>query len=85
MSANKHINIITFGKRSLSFDVTLFGANKQVSKLCILKFLGVTPVKQNSGKLTAHPNWKANKKTHLAVSWTDRERLIPEKIHEFPV
>lgn len=65
----KKLNTITFGKIFLSFDGIIFLARKSAFKLDVLKFSGVTPFKQNSGKLISNPNWKETKKTQLQVSW----------------
>lgn len=52
----KKLNTITFGKIFLSFDGIIFLARKSAFKLDVLKFSGVTPFKQNSGKLISNPN-----------------------------
>ena len=64
---------ITFGKISLSFDGIIFLSRKQVFKLDVLKFLGVTPFKQNSGKLISLPNWKEREHSyrHHELSYED--------------
>ena len=45
-------------------------------KVDVLKFLGVTPFKQNSGKIISDPNWKETKRTQLQISWIKLQRSI---------
>lgn len=40
----------------LTLEDAIFLARKQVFKLYALTFVGVTPFKQNSGKLISNPN-----------------------------
>lgn len=72
----KWIKQITFGKIFLSFDSIVFLARTQGLKVDVLKFLGVTPFKQNSGKLISDPNWKETKRTQLQTSWIKLQRSI---------